>query len=68
MRMDQPPQSRASVTCWWRPEPAVSISLNLLITLLFSGIAFGIYRRSRAAALAMFIIFAAMRVRFYGLR
>ena len=40
---------------------------NLLITLLFSGIAFGIYRRSRAAALAMFIIFAAMRVRFYGL-
>ncbi|MGD0289545.1 MAG: hypothetical protein ABSC63_07830 [Candidatus Binataceae bacterium] len=40
---------------------------NLILTLVFLGIAYGIYRRSRAAALAMLIIFAAMRVRFYGL-
>ncbi len=40
---------------------------NLVITLAFFGIAYGIYRRSRAAAVAMLIIFAAMRVRFYGL-
>jgi uncharacterized membrane protein len=40
---------------------------NLILTLVFAGITYGIYRRSRAAAVAMFIIFAAMRVRFYGL-
>jgi hypothetical protein len=40
---------------------------NLILTLVFFGIAYGIYRRSRAAALAMLIIFAVMRVRFYGL-
>jgi hypothetical protein len=40
---------------------------NLILTLVFLGIAYGIYRRSRAAALAMLIIFATMRVRFYGL-
>jgi hypothetical protein len=40
---------------------------NLILTLVLLGIAYGIYRRSRAAALAMLIIFATMRVRFYGL-
>jgi hypothetical protein len=40
---------------------------NLILTLVFLGIAYGIYRRSRAAAIAMLIIFATMRVRFYGL-
>jgi hypothetical protein len=40
---------------------------NLILTVVFFGIAYGIYRRSRAAALAMLILFAAMRVRFYGL-
>lgn len=40
---------------------------NLILTLAFAGIAYGIYRRSRAAALAMLIIFAVMRIRFYGL-
>jgi len=40
---------------------------NLILTVVFFGIAYGIYRRSRAAAVAMLIIFAAMRVRFYGL-
>jgi len=38
---------------------------NLIITLACLGIAYGIYRRSRAAALAMFIIFAITRVLFY---
>ena len=40
---------------------------NLILTLVLLGIAYGIYRRSRTAALAMLIIFATMRVRFYGL-
>ena len=40
---------------------------NLILTLAIFAIAYGIYRRSREAALAMLIIFAAMRVRFYGL-
>lgn len=40
---------------------------NLILTLAFFGIAYGIFRRSRTAAVAMLIIFAAMRVRFYGL-
>ncbi len=40
---------------------------NLILTVAFVGITYGIYRRSRAAALAMLIIFAMMRVRFYGL-
>ena len=40
---------------------------NLILTLAISGITYGIYCRSRVAATAMFIIFAAMRVRFYGL-
>jgi hypothetical protein len=40
---------------------------NLIVTVVLFGIAYGIYRRNRAAALAMLIIFALMRVRFYGL-
>jgi hypothetical protein len=40
---------------------------NLLLTLVFMGITYGIFRRSRLAALAMLIIFATMRIRFYGL-
>jgi hypothetical protein len=40
---------------------------NFILTLAFAGITYGIYRRSRAAALAMLIIFAVMRIRFYGL-
>ena len=40
---------------------------NLILTVGFFGIAYGIFRRSRAAAVAMLIIFAIMRVRFYGL-
>lgn len=40
---------------------------NLIITLALFAITYGIYRRSRAAAIAMLIIFGAMRVRFYGL-
>jgi hypothetical protein len=40
---------------------------NLLITVAFFGIAFAIYRRSRTAAVAMLVIFALMRIRFYGL-
>ena len=40
---------------------------NLIVTLAFFGVAYGIYRRSRAAALAMLIVFAMMRIRFYGL-
>jgi hypothetical protein len=38
---------------------------NLILTLMFLGITYGIYRRSRAAALAMLIIFGLMKVRFY---
>ncbi len=40
---------------------------NLILTLLFMGLTYGIFRRSRIAALTMLIIFASMRVRFYGL-
>jgi hypothetical protein len=40
---------------------------NLILTLVFFGIAYGIYRRSRAAAVTMLIIFGAMRLRFHGL-
>ncbi len=40
---------------------------NLIITLAFFGIAYAIYRRSRVAALTMLVIFAVMRIRFYGL-
>jgi hypothetical protein len=40
---------------------------NLIITLAFFGIAYAIYRRSRTAAVAMLVIFAMMRIRFYGL-
>jgi hypothetical protein len=40
---------------------------NLLLTAGFFGIAYGIYRRSRASAVAMLIIFAIMRIRFYRL-
>jgi hypothetical protein len=40
---------------------------NLIITLVCLGIAYGIFRRSRMAALAMFIIFAMTRVLFYRL-
>jgi len=40
---------------------------NLILTLAFVGITYGIYRRSRVAALAMLVIFGLMRVRFYGL-
>jgi hypothetical protein len=40
---------------------------NLILTVVFFAIAYGIYRRSRAAALTMLILFAVMRVRFYGL-
>ena len=40
---------------------------NLIITLGFFGIAYAIYRRSRVAALTMLVIFAVMRIRFYGL-
>ena len=38
---------------------------NLILTLGFAGITYGIFRRSRAAALAMLIIFGLMKVRFY---
>ena len=38
---------------------------NLILTLVFLGITYGIYRRSRAAALAMLAIFGSMKVRFY---
>lgn len=40
---------------------------NLVLTLAIAGITYGIFRRSRTAAVAMLAIFAAMRVRFYGL-
>lgn len=40
---------------------------NLILTVMLFGITYGIYQRSRAAAVAMLIIFAAMRVRFYEL-
>jgi hypothetical protein len=40
---------------------------NLILTLVFLGIAYGIYWRSRIAAVAMLIVFTTMRVRFYGL-
>jgi hypothetical protein len=38
---------------------------NLLVTLGFFGIAYGIYRCSRLAALSILIIFVVMKVRFY---
>jgi hypothetical protein len=40
---------------------------NLILTVVFFGITYGIYLRSRAAAVAMLLIFSAMRVRFYGM-
>jgi uncharacterized membrane protein len=40
---------------------------NLIITIACLGIAYGIFRRSRMAALAMFIVFAITRVLFYRL-
>lgn len=40
---------------------------NLILTVVFFGITYGIYLRSRAAAIAMLLIFATMRVRFYGM-
>jgi hypothetical protein len=40
---------------------------TLILTLAYFGIAYGIYRRSRTAAVMMLVIFSAMRVRFYGL-
>ena len=39
---------------------------NLILTFLYMGLAYGIFRRSRIAALTMLIIYASMRVRFYG--
>jgi hypothetical protein len=39
---------------------------NLIITLAFFGIAYGIFKRSRIAAFAMFVIFAITRFLFYG--
>ena len=38
---------------------------NLILTLVFFGITYGIYRRSRVAAMTMLIIFGWMKVRLY---
>jgi hypothetical protein len=71
---------RAFIACGWVAAGLSSISTllvatrtgglnfpNLILTLGFFGIAYAIYRRSRTAALAMLIMYAALRVRLYGL-
>jgi hypothetical protein len=72
--------TKAFIACGWIAAGISSISTllvatrtgglnfpNLILTLGFFGIAYGIYRRSRTAALAMLLLYSVLRVRLYGL-
>jgi hypothetical protein len=72
--------TKAFIACGWIAAGVSSISTllvatrtgglnfpNLILTLGFFGIAYGIYRRSRMAALAMLLLYSVLRVRLYGL-
>ena len=72
--------TKGFIACGWIAAGVSSISTllvatrtgglkfpNLILTLGFFAIAYGIYRRSRTAALAMLLLYSVLRVRLYGL-